>query len=512
MTTDPLPSAPSLEQLRKRAKDLLRAYRAGDPEARARVAAHHPRAEDHQRVGDRGAGDRAPGGEAEGSDRTGDRAAGNPAAAPERDPSGADLKLSDAQLVIAREHGFPSWPKLRAYTDRVAAHGAALEHPFHDDLAYSEGRAGGLLASAQDGTESATAVFERLGAPLTEAGARAAVARTHGFGSWPALRRHIAELRRNGGEPFARAYRAVEAHDLDALRAQLDRFPDLVAARGTNGNDLLNMATATCDERTVRLLLDRGADPARANAHGWTPLHQAAYVGLPKLAAILLDAGAPAHAEARGTGGTPLVVALFWGHAQTAELLAERGGVHPDNLRTAAGLGDLARIERLAGTPEAGADRGFYRPHSGFPAWHPADDPQEPLDEALAWAARNDRVEALDALIARGADADADVYRGTALAWAATVGRARAVRRLVALGADPNRRATFGGPDHGDGITALHLAAQNGQIEAIRALLDAGADPAIRDALHGGTPAEWAAHGGHAEAGALIATAARPGA
>ena len=469
MTTDPLPSAPSLVQLRKRAKDLLHACRAGDPEALERITAHH------RRAGDR------------------------------------DLKLSDAQLVIAREHGFPSWPRLRAYADRVAAHGPDLQHAFHDDLDYYEGRAGGLLASAQDGTPGAVAVFERLGVPPTAAGARAGVARMHGFSSWAALRRHVADLRQNGGEPFARAYRAVEAHDLDALGAQLDRFPDLVAARGTNGNDLLNMATATCDERTVRLLLDRGADPARANAHGWTPLHQAAYVGLPQLTALVLDAGAPADAEARGEGGTPLVVALFWGHAPTTELLAARGGVHPDNLRTAAGLGDVAAIDRLAGTPQAGARRGFYRPHSGFPAWQPGDDPQEALDEALAWAARNDRVEALDALVAHGADPDADVYRGTALAWAAAVGRPGAIRGLIALGADPNRRATFGGPDHGGGVTALHLAAQNGHVEAIHTLLEAGADPAVRDGLHRGTPANWAAHGRHDDARALLAAAAGSG-
>jgi ankyrin repeat protein len=466
VTTDPLPSAPSLEQLRKRAKDLVRAHRAGDPDAGKRVEAAHPH------------------------------------------PPEA-LKLSDAQLVIAREHGFPSWPRLRAYAARVEAHGPDLQHPFHDDVAYYEGRADGLLASAQDGTPSATTVFERFGVPLDGAGARTAVARTHGFGSWPALRRHVADLRRDGGEPFARAYRAVEAHDLDALATQLDRFPDLVVARGTNGNDLLNMATATCDERTVRLLLERGADPARANAHGWTPLHQAAYVGLPKLARLLLDAGAPARAEARGDGGTPLVVALFWGHAQTAELLAAEGVV-PRNLRTAAGLGDVAAIERLAGTPQGGADRGFYRPHGGFPAWRPADDPQEALDEALSWAARNDRETALDALVAQGARLDADVYRGTALAWAGATGRVNAIRRLVALGADPSGAATFGGPEHGEGVTALHLAAQNGFLEAIRALLDAGANPAARDRLYHGTPADWAAHGGHEDARALLATGPRP--
>ena len=83
--------------------------------------------------------------------------------------------------------------------------------------------------------------------------------------------------------------------DVDGLREQLNRFPSLVAARGTNGNDLLGMATATCDERLVALLLKRGADPARANVHGWTPLHQAAYSDLPLL--VVPDGGAAHFAQ-----------------------------------------------------------------------------------------------------------------------------------------------------------------------------------------------------------------------
>ena len=274
-------------------------------------------------------------------------------------------------------------------------------------------------------------------------------------------------------------------------------------ARGTNGNDLLGMAGATCDERLVAILLERGADVTRANAHGWTPLHQAAYSDLPQMARMLLEAGAPVDVSARGDGGTPLVIALFWGNTTTAELLAEHG-VHPRNLRAAAGLGRLDLLDELIGTPEAGAHRGFYRPHSGFPAWRPSDDPREALDEALAWAARNDRVEALELLVARGAEVEADVYRGTALSWAAACGRVAAIRKLVGLGADPSRRTTFGGPDHGAGITALHLAAQNGDLEVIRALLELGADPTLRDGLYDGTPANWAEHGGHTAAVELL--------
>ena len=116
--TTPFPAAPSLEQLRNRARDLQRAHRAGDAGARARVAAQHADATE-------------------------------------------PLKLSAAQLVVAREHGFPSWPRLRAYVDRVAAHGAASSIAYHDDLDYYAGRADGLRASAEDGTPGAVAAFAR---------------------------------------------------------------------------------------------------------------------------------------------------------------------------------------------------------------------------------------------------------------------------------------------------------------------------------------------------------------
>jgi ankyrin repeat protein len=364
--------------------------------------------------------------------------------------------------------------------------------PYHADPDYYEGRAFGLLASARDGT--AGEVFARHSAPLTLDGARTVLAREHGFAGWAELIGHLAHM---DDDPFVRAYRAVERRDVEGLAALLDAAPELAHEVGTNGNDLLGMASATCDERLVRVLLDRGADVARGNVHGWTPLHQTAYSDLPAMARMLLDAGAPVDVAARGSGGTPLVVALFWGNVATAELLAGHG-VHPRNLRAAAGLG------RLEVADEPGAERGFYRPHSGFPEWTPTDDPQEVLDEALAWAARNDRADAVAELVERGAAVDADVYRGTALAWAAACGRVAAIRRLVELGADPAGRTTFGGPDHGEGVTALHLAAQAGRVDAVRTLLELGADPSATDALYGGTPAGWAEHAGHQDAAALL--------
>ncbi|HEV2779634.1 MAG TPA: ankyrin repeat domain-containing protein [Actinophytocola sp.] len=460
-----MPPATDVEKLRKRAKDLLRDLRAGRPAALDRLAAHHP----------------------------------NPPAPP---------RLADAQLVIAREHGFPSWPKLHAYARRVAAHGPTLRHAFEENVDYYADRADGLLASATDGTADAVAAFARWDAPLTRRGARTVVASDHGFDTWAALCEHVEGLAA-GGEPFHRAWRAIRAQDPDALAARLDRFPELVAAQGTNGNDLLGLAAGTRDERLVALLVERGADVARGNVHGWTALHQAGYCGLPHMARVLLEAGAPVDVSARGDGGTPMIIALFWGHRDVARQLAEHG-VAPRNLRAAAGLDDVDLIDELLSatgrpTPAAGAHRAFYRPHGGFPAWRPSADPREVVDEALSWAARNGSVRAIERLHARGADLDADVYRGTPLAWAAARGEAEAVRRLLALGADPDRRGTFGGPTHGRGVTALHLAAQDGHVEVIRVLLDAGADPAVRDEVYDSAPSGWADHFGHSDAVELLA-------
>jgi ankyrin repeat protein len=209
----------------------------------------------------------------------------------------------------------------------------------------------------------------------------------------------------------------------------------------------------------------------------------------------MLAAGARTDLFARGDGGTPLVAALFWGHRDVAALL----GSEPGNLRVAAGLGDLDLVRELVGTPRAGAHRGFYRPHGGFPVWEPSDDPQEVLDEALVWAAKAGRTDAVRLLVELGAHVDADPYRGTALTWAAVNGRVDTVRALVELGADPNRRGTFGGPDHGQGVCAVHVAAQAGRRDAVAALLELGADPLLVDELHGGDALGWARFGGHEE-------------
>jgi hypothetical protein len=86
----PLPARPSLEHLRHQAKDLLRAARAGDAAALARIGARKPSA------------------------------------------AAADLSLADAQFALAREYGFDSWPKLARHVGiRSVPHGLSAAPPFY---------------------------------------------------------------------------------------------------------------------------------------------------------------------------------------------------------------------------------------------------------------------------------------------------------------------------------------------------------------------------------------------
>lgn len=404
-------------------------------------------------------------------------------------------------------------------------------HLLERDLQYYEDRAHGLLSVLADGVPAALAQVRswhprfRTGddetlrtAPAEERftleDARLVYAREHGLESWEALAAHLG-LVASGSvtEPLILALEAGKSGDWPAVVRILQSYPDLIRARGTNGNSVLSLACSMvrCTDpedppdaerlAPVRYLLAAGAEVNQPNYRGWTPLHDAGYRNDPELAALLLEAGARPDAEAHGSGGTPLCVALFWGHGPVAELLA-RAGILPCNLRIASGLGRLDLVSECFDsqgrlTAAARSSRAFYRPHSGFPFRAPTDDPQHVLDEALTWAARSNRVDAMETLVARGARIEADPYRGTPLLWAAARGRTEAVTWLIDHGAGINQPATFGGPAHGENITALHLAAQNGDRRMIDLLISLGADRRAEDGLYHGTPAGWAEHHGH---------------
>ena len=168
----------------------------------------------------------------------------------------------------------------------------------------------------------------------------------------------------------------------------------------------------------------------------------------------------------------------------------------PSGLRVAAGLGRLDLMEQFfVGRklrPEARWHRAFHRPHSGFPPWRPSDDAGEILSEALTYAARNGRIEAMALLVDRGADLNAEPYNGTALHWAVARKQVEVAAWLIDHGADVNRRGGFGGTR---GVTPLHIAAAwDGSPDCARLLVERGADTTITDPEHGGTPHGWATH------------------
>lgn len=475
-----LPRRPNLAHLKKQAKDLVRAHEAHDPDACQRIKEHLPRL-----------------------------STASPA-----EILAANFTLHDAQLVIAREYGFPSWSKLKQHIESLAGAAPRRLRPFVRDLAYYEERAQGLVSVQRSGLSTALQVIrdfhprfsgasdeEIRAAQFTLDDARLVLARQHGFDDWPGFMRHVEALAEGERvEPFMAAFEAMKAGDLPQLQVLLRQDPALVNARGTNGNTLLNLATSLKQVEIVKALIEAGADVDLANDRGWTPLHQAAYGADLILLEILLDAGASIDLSAHGDGGTPLVCALFWGHDAVADCLAQRGIV-PRNLRVAAGLGRLDLVRAFFAPDgslkaEAGAHREFYRPHSGFPAWSPTNDPQEIIDESFAYACKNGRINVLSFLIQRGADINGKPYMCTALHWVAGRGRTDVARWLIEHGAKTDIKGRMGEPD---GITPLHVAVWSGHLDMVRLLVEHGADPNIPDDSYNSTPHGWAAHFGHAE-------------
>jgi hypothetical protein len=95
-----LPPNPNLEHLKYQAKDLLKAHGARNPEIAQRLREFHPR-----------------------FNRTSDKTIFD-----------ADLHLSDAQLAIAREYGFPSWARLKAHVENPTL-SDCLKLPHHERIA-----------------------------------------------------------------------------------------------------------------------------------------------------------------------------------------------------------------------------------------------------------------------------------------------------------------------------------------------------------------------------------------
>src|SRR6266581_6217790 len=94
MVLKQLPIRSSLERYEKQSKELVKAYRSGDPEAIQCIRQHHPRLAGRANTNDRN--------EVRDSNL---RSVG--------------VTPADAQSVVARWHGFESWSKLAKHIEAL---------------------------------------------------------------------------------------------------------------------------------------------------------------------------------------------------------------------------------------------------------------------------------------------------------------------------------------------------------------------------------------------------------
>ena len=406
-----LPAHPDLSY-RKQAKHLLRSYEAGDAAARDRAA-----------------------------EVLGDRAA-------ER------FLLSDAQFVLAQEHGFRTWAEFRA--DIQSQH-VTGDRP----VSRLWGRGAGDYASSADGllTElrrGDPGALRRLRtyvpryAAATDAStaelrdARLIVARELGFPTWRELVAGAEKSQRDAAErqerwrrlrPEAEALLAGDTARLAQLTpGQADTLLQMLAMRELLGAKLGEGLGAP--RAAVDVLIGKATSRD-------LPLPQAIRGDRVEYVRLLLGAGADP--GTRTDGITPLETAIYSGSARMVDLLAEHGIV-PAALWTYAACGRLDLVRACFDAdgrlrPDAALSRPDPADFSPIPSRKPAaDDPEEIMAEAFVHACQHGRTEVVRWFLDRGLNPDVAPYFGrTGLVWAVMSQQPEVAGLLMERGADPAR-------------------------------------------------------------------------
>jgi ankyrin repeat protein len=244
-----LPSRPNLEQLKKQAKDLLKACKAADADAVRRIRESHP---DYLNFSD---------------------------------IRPANFSLSDAQLVIAREYGFTSWSKLKEHVEALLLETAdpieLFKRAFKTDDAIFLRKLIERFPEMKAKVNEPVAAFdspaiiharspEMLDA-LLEAGADID-ARSRwwagGFGLLDCAKPELAAYAIKRGATVD-AHAAARLGMMNKLRELIEADPALVHARGGDGQTPLHFASTV---EIAEFLLEQGANiDARDVDHESTP-------------------------------------------------------------------------------------------------------------------------------------------------------------------------------------------------------------------------------------------------
>ena len=458
-----LPAQPNLDHLRRQARDLLRAARAGDSAATERIHA-----------------------------------------------VSEELNLAAAQRAVAREYGFASWAKLKTEVQARSLELARLADEFCvASIRDWTGRAARMLAARPElaGYNLATAVVlgdvDRVRAALeADPGL---VTRTDPATGWTALHAACASQWNRLDPGRADGLVAIVRLLLDAGADPNGRIPGGGNGGGGGWKPLKCAVAGAPNAEIARLLLDRGAVPDDDDLYlaGFGDDHESLQLLLSgpadireiarmALAApisgndaqgvrLLLEAGADPRrylddSDAEGGSETAHPFSVLYAavrsdcSAEIVELLLAHGaepeapgsdGRSPHALAVSKGRDDLAQVLRRYGARDDASD----------------------VDRFLAACLSADREAAR-----RQLPSDLSVQqRSAAMIRAAETGNTEAMRIMLDLGFPADTRG--GGDDPG---TPLHTAAHAGSADIARLLLERGADVDARDERWDSTPMVWA--------------------
>ena len=477
-----LPDQPNLEQQKKQAKDLLHAHAQAEPTALDRIARHHPRLHnqplDAIRV--------------------------------------ARIQLADAQLVIAREHGFESWPKFAKHIEtlRLSREVASLGDPASAFIEAAcsprHGHRSGTLEEAEmilarDPQVAASSIY--TAAILADeatvrtflSGDRSSATAKGGPLGWDALT-HLCfsrylRLDRKRSDVFVSTARALLDAGASPNTGWIE-MTDYPKPRPVLEAAIYGAAAIAQHAGLTRLLLERGADPNDEE----TAYHVIETYDNTVLK-ILLESG---RFNERSLA-TALLRKCDWHDLEGLRLVLEYGA-HP-NYTTLWGLTALHqamrrdnRIQMIEILIDYRADPALPNSEGKSAIWIAArrgradaldlfEKRGTPINltgvDALIAACARDRKETIRSLVAAEPQLKSELidHGGTLLAEFSGVGNLAGVRNLFDLGVSVTARYREGDGYYGIAkeSTALHVAAWRARPDVVKELINRDAPVNARD-------------------------------